>query len=1584
MAAVELMLPLLHQISGVLQDRGREEAYQRMVSVYGERYSSRGNLLLLLERLVQEHKITPRNTFTLEQCLSESLTSKEKFKSILEDFHSKHGQEIKEWDQKQPAEFIKRESGWLEAALEKKRGVIIWGVSGVGKTKLAKEFMLSRKEEQQVTVDLRGLKSIENVCVETLRALGKIVSIDDATVSMVQSVLGEQVSAQNMLLLFDNADDFVHYSGIGDDKTEEFAELVKGALIFSYDKLKMLITSRSKSDHPQSDEFLHQEQLHSMNDDDASCILKSKMIHEGPTPVKETDELVSEAIRQCRNLPLNLRILSAALQEKGVSLTDILPKIIQKAREWKKSNEKPDVSLLEEESCTYGVLASRFENLSDTTQLSAVALSLFARSFSFQAAAEILKDFEESKVHLILEHLKGTNFISLESDNLRKSERIFDIHPKVKEFLSSNIEYSREISSFYSRARKRFITFFNNNLLRISKYIDKDYMKACELYQEDQSNFDFIFKQRGSDLLLLGDYDDSQQVQLLLNGMLLPERRLEYFRSLAEAAFKHRNALMGTQYLCWQAMEEGFLDPVKALKYTVLRAEHNLMKLKREYILFHSEKHRQYSQLEALFLYTLGDILYRVIHSNMSLEDCQLAIESLESSLNILKQVFPASQGHIDIVRAYVNLGNIYNILEDIFRKKEMFDDIDEALDKALDCYNKALKMREHLSEGRLHIDTPQIIQNIGSVWYERARIEKMYGEDFTTSSRMAEEYLKQALQMEKDLDLYGLYRTSSKLVNLGDLYKLEGKHDKSFEFLLEALEIRRSMKGKHKDTVLVIYRLAITKHTMKEYAEAVRYYKEAFEMEESLPEDLHSAIRMDIRKYLMTAYERWQALESNEAEKIRIGREFEETKERILQLEKDEKQKELGKDVDSAKSSSDPKSSESPMESEFAVPPHDEIGELKLGISGHHTFLPSSHVYLTVPRKLVRIPYNTQLFRLKMPLDVPLKHAEHLASAVIGVQDQNQGEITLKAPAMLEIRSDIMDSHLDRFSELCMLQYEPVTKTWIDVEESLIIHERFYWFERNDSLSVVCAWIKRFTLFCLVVRPKVYTLSVPVEGAIWKPAQDERISIQFKPGTFSKTADCQVKVALPPRDLMSEDVPPSGPSLHSPSLSSPSLLSRSLPFDLVVSCAVNVHLTEKISQPVIVTLPLIGDGVRRIGRSVRVLRMDDGASAKLEIAEGLKFTIDNARQTMVIEVFSFSWLWVIATPVEYTLKALENLAYTLYRSSLYDVEFNLYRGIFHQNQRIIAVSCTPFNPNREKCSNEGHYTLVDSAPSWKRLMDLEPIKVEVKGQYINTGTCENILRFNKNNPSPSKFGVKETGIDQGRGGSVTMYDEERKSLCSIPYLGDFRIISDSLDEQHGYRQRSPIRFLGLVLKSCGLEKVNVHHGDFRNNLYQTGLSEEFIDELKLDMDTRTRADIVRKLFDRITSHCVNGKLHWNWFNVIKKYLYPPSTRKNLEAVYGILEKTLISERGFTDYAFTKTRGNTAKFCIFLSERVMVDAPQGSDLRSVLNLIVQADLKMITLIRESLHLKREGLQNEVDSFLEGIGEYIESRIEMNH
>ena len=60
------------------------------------------------------------------------------------------------------------------------------------------------------------------------------------------------------------------------------------------------------------------------------------------------------------------------------------------------------------------------------------------------------------------------------------------------------------------------------------------------------------------------------------------------------------------------------------------------------------------------------------------------------------------------------------------------------------------------------------------------------------------------------------------------------------------------------------------------------------------------------------------------------------------------------------------------------------------------------------------------------------------------------------------------------------------------------------------------------------------------------------------------------------------------------------------------------------------------------------------------------------------------------------------------------------------------------------------------------------------------------------------------------------------------------------------------------------------------------------------------------------------------------------------------------------------------------------DALQGSDLRFALNLIVEAPLKMITLIRESLRLKREGLQSEIDSFLEGIGEYIESRIEIKY
>ena len=405
------------------------------------------------------------------------------------------------------------------------------GASGVGKTKLARTYMNSRTEIDQKVVDLRNIKTMQLIYVETLKQFGKLVSIDDVTQGLVSDVIKNHVKNHQSMLLFDNADDFIHYSGVGVDLTSEFASLVKEILQqTSLHNIKMIITSRNKSEHPDAS-VLYQEELKSLKDEDASSIIKSGMIHEKDKDSEATNKLVMTAINQCRNLPLNLNVLGAALQEQGIKLDLLLPSIKKKAEEWKASKEKEKVKLPEEDFYTHAVLASRFEQLSDTTQLAAVALSLFTRSFSSKSVNAVLKDYEDSKVNLILIHLKGIRFLNEDKTS------VYDMHPKVREFLMGKVSSSPEINDYYLKAKKNFILYYKEQLTNIARLVDDDYLKAYDLYMANSSDFDFIFREEDNEFILVDSYDDNQNIVSLLNGMIEPSRKLELFKNLSETAF---------------------------------------------------------------------------------------------------------------------------------------------------------------------------------------------------------------------------------------------------------------------------------------------------------------------------------------------------------------------------------------------------------------------------------------------------------------------------------------------------------------------------------------------------------------------------------------------------------------------------------------------------------------------------------------------------------------------------------------------------------------------------------------------------------------------------------------------------------------------------------------------------------------------------------------------------------------------------------------------------------------------------------------------------------------------------------------
>lgn len=348
--------------------------------------------------------------------------------------------------------------------------------------------------------------------------------------------------------------------------------------------------------------------------------------------------------------------------------------------------------------------------------------------------------------------------------------------------------------------------------------------------------------------------------------------------------------LLAAHHIAQLAEEESFHNPVEAFDYTLLRVQHMLETLKRQHV--YQKKDNFLNEIDGWYQYVKADLLYKIARSSFSISDCISGVDAVQKSIEMREKLHPG--GHSDTVRSYINAGNLYNMMEDIHRVNEHEDETERCLGTALEYYMKASEVRLRLSNGRAHIDLPQILVNIGTIWNERGRLiqerERQAGrralnETARTCFKKAEEFFEKSLAMEVELKLDGLFETSVKYINLGDLQRNIQENEKALDSFAKALEIRRVLKGDHKDTVLTLYRLAVSYQNIRDYKSASLYYKEAFEMEERLPDNYHSSVRFDIRRYLPGAYMMWARKEKDEEEAIRIDKEREDLEKRFQEL---------------------------------------------------------------------------------------------------------------------------------------------------------------------------------------------------------------------------------------------------------------------------------------------------------------------------------------------------------------------------------------------------------------------------------------------------------------------------------------------------------------------------------------------------------------------------------------------------------------------------------------------------------------------------------------------------------------------------
>ena len=210
---------------------------------------------------------------------------------------------------------------------------------------------------------------------------------------------------------------------------------------------------------------------------------------------------------------------------------------------------------------------------------------------------------------------------------------------------------------------------------------------------------------------------------------------------------------------------------------------------------------------QGLYLYFQGEIYYQN-------RDYQKAIKCLESSLDLMEGPLKLDT---NLARCYNALGNCYYGLG--------------RPEKALEFYNKALKMREELSGSDYHYDMPVYKNQIGTVHEDKGEYEE------------AVKCYKGALELLEELKCLGYEDEALFRRNLANVYVRQEKYKEAEEEAKKAFKIRLKILGNHPDTVRSIFQLGVIQANLETYDKALDFFLKAWKMEKLLGAGNQSAV---------------------------------------------------------------------------------------------------------------------------------------------------------------------------------------------------------------------------------------------------------------------------------------------------------------------------------------------------------------------------------------------------------------------------------------------------------------------------------------------------------------------------------------------------------------------------------------------------------------------------------------------------------------------------------------------------------------------------------------------------------------------
>ena len=433
----------------------------------------------------------------------------------------------------------------------------LYGSSGVGKTTLGKEICL-KWPGKHISVDLREVTEMKDVYFHIMLALDNnrtaLKYDENPVIEQLQKVLEE--GQGDVLLVFDNVDQF---SGADGDAAPSMNTKFTGflqRLLGSKEKrenvrLKVLLISRGRFQVAEEEnerrknavcvfEAIDHKELKVLNKEISTEILQMA----SGLPSRESIQL-EKLVEVSKRKPLLLNGMAAILRQRIVDADKLLEAIEEELKdarledkavldEHNKENESWDYRSegIDEEQLS--CLRKMFFLLpSDTLRQSAVALSLFCKSFSVHAASSLF-DVDMPEAISILEGLRNSKVLSVVPE---VHELLYDMHPLTRSFLRS-VGRSPIFKQFTEKAKHRFCDLYLRKMKGMAAVLDKDYINVFEQFELDKPNYQLALdiSCKTGYIDISKEYHETSMMCHLFEAMLDQNPKRKIFQSWAEAA----------------------------------------------------------------------------------------------------------------------------------------------------------------------------------------------------------------------------------------------------------------------------------------------------------------------------------------------------------------------------------------------------------------------------------------------------------------------------------------------------------------------------------------------------------------------------------------------------------------------------------------------------------------------------------------------------------------------------------------------------------------------------------------------------------------------------------------------------------------------------------------------------------------------------------------------------------------------------------------------------------------------------------------------------------------------------------------